>query len=343
MAILVIPLFFTPFCSLHQDVKTQPQPEERLKEPEKPDATTPAEVKVKPVTKAKADSLKDRGTTTTAPIGDIFQTGMASWYGGKFQGRRTASGEIYDMYKLTAAHNTLPFNTLVEVENLDNGKRVRVRINDRGPFVKNRILDLSYKAAQRIGSDANGVAPVTLRIVDGASKATFAAVKRPSIDVRDTAPPRTIPKISPKPTPTTHEEIPLDSSTPTRQGSYFLQAGAFSEEANALKMQKNIKLILADTPFRIKLQDGLYKVVSPPHLTGKSGTAEKNPAGYRYRSIYKRNGLIQNASGGPPGAPTRRAQGGGSPLTPYMRGFDCTSMLKITLKLFSYEIRPKAI
>jgi rare lipoprotein A len=93
------------------------------------------------------------------------QTGVASWYGGKFHGRMTANGEIYDMYDLTAAHKTLPFDTLVEVENLDNGLRVEVRINDRGPFVRGRIIDLSEVAADELGMTDDGVVPVRLSVI----------------------------------------------------------------------------------------------------------------------------------------------------------------------------------
>ncbi len=82
--------------------------------------------------------------------GSYVEEGIASWYGPKFHGRRTASGEVFDMYQLTAAHRWLPFGTLVRVTNLENGLSVVVRINDRGPFVKGRIIDLSYAAAKRI-------------------------------------------------------------------------------------------------------------------------------------------------------------------------------------------------
>ncbi len=94
-----------------------------------------------------------------------IQVGYASWYGPKFHGRKTASGEIYDMHALTAAHKSLPFGTLVRVVNLENGKSVVVRINDRGPYVKGRIIDLSYAAAKRIGLDKTGVAKVRLEII----------------------------------------------------------------------------------------------------------------------------------------------------------------------------------
>ncbi len=87
------------------------------------------------------------------------ERGMVSWYGKEFHGRKTASGEAYNMYALTAAHKTLPLGTYVRVYNLDSGKTVDVRINDRGPFVRGRIIDLSYEAAQRIGLVGPGTAP----------------------------------------------------------------------------------------------------------------------------------------------------------------------------------------
>jgi rare lipoprotein A len=93
------------------------------------------------------------------------ETGIASWYGAPYHGQRAASGEIYDMEQLTAAHRTLPFQTVVEVTNLDNGKRVTVRINDRGPFVKGRILDLSHAAAKHIDMIGPGTARVRLKVV----------------------------------------------------------------------------------------------------------------------------------------------------------------------------------
>lgn len=92
--------------------------------------------------------------------------GRASWYGGKFIGRPTANGEIFDTNKLTAAHKTLPFNTIVEVTNLENGKKIEVRINDRGPFIKGRIIDLSKRAAGKIDMLKTGTAEVSLKIVD---------------------------------------------------------------------------------------------------------------------------------------------------------------------------------
>jgi len=87
-------------------------------------------------------------------------TGLASWYGPNFNGKLTASGEVYDMHALTAAHKTLPLGTIVEVENLENHRRVRLTINDRGPFVRGRIIDLSYRGAKELGVVKKGTARV---------------------------------------------------------------------------------------------------------------------------------------------------------------------------------------
>jgi len=92
-------------------------------------------------------------------------TGLASWYGGKFHGRKTANGEIFDMNKLTAAHKSLPFGTKVKVTNRRNGKSVVVRINDRGPYSGKRVIDLSKKAASAVGILNSGVAPVKIEVL----------------------------------------------------------------------------------------------------------------------------------------------------------------------------------
>ena len=93
------------------------------------------------------------------------EEGNASWYGNPFHGRRSSNGEIYDMYKLTAAHRTLPFETMVRITNLNNGKTTTVRITDRGPFVDNRIIDLSQAAAREIESIGPGVVPVRIEVL----------------------------------------------------------------------------------------------------------------------------------------------------------------------------------
>jgi rare lipoprotein A len=93
------------------------------------------------------------------------EKGIASWYGEPYHGRRTASGEIYDMHELTAAHRTLAFGSVVKVTRRDTGADVKVRINDRGPFIEGRIIDLSFAAAKKIDLDIDGVAPVKIKLV----------------------------------------------------------------------------------------------------------------------------------------------------------------------------------
>jgi rare lipoprotein A (peptidoglycan hydrolase) len=120
----------------------------------------------------------------TAPVhqpqdwASFRQEGEASWYGPDFHGKITASGERYNMLHLTAAHQQLPFNTLVKVTNLSNGKTATVRINDRGPFLKGRILDLSYGAARALGANGPGVIPVRIQVVGMAAKAQPASPKK---------------------------------------------------------------------------------------------------------------------------------------------------------------------
>lgn len=108
--------------------------------------------------------------------------GRASWYGPNFHGKLTANGEIFDMNELTAAHRTLPFNTMVRVDNQDNGRTVIVRINDRGPYVDNRIIDLSRKAASDLGMISAGTASVRLSLIKEGDR----PVTRQNISSRET-------------------------------------------------------------------------------------------------------------------------------------------------------------
>lgn len=136
-------------------------------------------------------------------------TGVASWYGTKFHGFKTSSGEPYDMLGMTAAHCSLPLPTYVEVTNLKNGKQVVVKVNDRGPFEKNRLIDLSYVAARKLGFSGNGTGLVKVAAIDPD------AYRTGSGDARLVSQDR-YPRI-------------------------YLQLGAFSTEANAANLQQRIK------------------------------------------------------------------------------------------------------
>lgn len=106
-------------------------------------------------------------------------TGVASWYGPGFHGKKTASGEVYDMYNMTAAHSILPLNTLVKVTNLSNKKEIVVRVNDRGPFVGERVIDLSLAAARKLGMAERGITPVRVAVL-GPAKTVIASKPRGS-------------------------------------------------------------------------------------------------------------------------------------------------------------------
>lgn len=136
------------------------------------------------------------------------EQGVASWYGTKFHGRRTANGEVYDMFKMTAAHKTLPIPSYVRVVNLDNQQSVVVRVNDRGPFHDNRIIDLSYAAAHKLGMAATGTANVLVEAIEADLPATRQASAGPVSSAAD--------------------------------GAYFLQAGAFSSLPSALKLKQRL-------------------------------------------------------------------------------------------------------
>src|SRR5665213_242318 len=144
------------------------------------------------------------------------ETGLASWYGVPYDGRPTASGEIFDMQKLTAAHRALPFQTWVEITNLSNGKQVDVRITDRGPFVRGRIIDLSMAAAGQIDMLRAGIARVRLKVID--PPVTAAPVDAPVAAVN-------APAVTPPPVNA------LEPAQPA--GKYAVQAGAFSDPSRA--------------------------------------------------------------------------------------------------------------
>jgi len=121
---------------------------------------------------------------TMVSVGDTF-SGVASWYGKDFHGKKTSNGEIYNMNDMTAAHKTFPMNTMLKVTNLKNSKSVVVRVNDRGPFVGTRIIDLSYLAATRLDLVANGTGPVGLEVIGFAGVVSPTNAPKQSVEVSD--------------------------------------------------------------------------------------------------------------------------------------------------------------
>jgi rare lipoprotein A len=147
------------------------------------------------------------------------ETGIASWYGVPYHGRPTASGEIFDMEKLTAAHRALPFETWVEITNLSNGKQVDVRITDRGPFVHGRIIDLSLAAARQIDMVRAGTARVRLRVIDRPISAAPVSTAPATV----TAPP-----------------VKALANPQTGASGYAVQAGAFSDPSHAEALRESL-------------------------------------------------------------------------------------------------------
>ncbi len=160
------------------------------------------------------------------------ERGIASWYGTKFHGKRTSSGEPYDMYAMTAAHKTLPLPSYVEVTNLENGRKVIVRVNDRGPFHENRIIDLSYSAASKLGVLAKGTGMVEVRAISAGQAPTsiVSEVKYPE---------------------------------PDALVGLYLQVGAFSTSSRAEQIKKQLQQAIGDAVLIVPLtkpEGNLYRV-----------------------------------------------------------------------------------
>lgn len=145
------------------------------------------------------------------------EEGLASWYGTKFHGHRTSSGEPYDMYQMTAAHKSLPLPSYVRVTNKRNGKSAIVRVNDRGPFVDGRIIDLSYAAALRLDVVGTGTAPVKIEVLDPHDY------------------------LHAEPRREESREIRLAAAEGEASGNLFIQLGAFSESTNALGLKGRLE------------------------------------------------------------------------------------------------------
>lgn len=162
------------------------------------------------------------------------EEGEASWYGPGFHGRQTASGEVYDMEAMTAAHRELPFGSRVRVVNLDNGRETHVRINDRGPFARGRVLDLSRAAAREIDMLGSGTARVRIEVLEGVAESSARA--------------------------------PAGASVPIPEGCTLVQVGAFAEHRNAAEMTRRLEA--RGEPVRqIRGSDGLVRVLVGPFAT----------------------------------------------------------------------------
>lgn len=192
-----------------------------------------------------------RETTERGAARGYFEEGYASWYGAPFQGRRASNGELYDMRKFTAAHRTLPFNTMVRVTNLHNGRSTVVRINDRGPFVENRVIDLSFAAARELEAIGPGVVPVRLEILSPGidpSSGYFAVQVGAFRDPNNAEHLRDRLSFSYSPV--------LIQRFESADGWYYrVRVGKLSGEEAALRFAEQLRIREGFTPFVVRLDD----------------------------------------------------------------------------------------
>ena len=197
------------------------------------------------------DENSRRSSADESPaLGAYTEEGNASWYGAQFHGRRASNGEIYDMNKLTAAHRTMAFGTIVKVTNLTNGKTAVVRITDRGPFVDNRIIDLSMAAAKAIESIGPGVVPVRLEVISGNDPfGGFFTVQVGAFKEKDNAE-RLLGRLNAQYPPATIQQVALDEGT-----FYRVRAGKISGEQNAQRFADELRAREGFRTMVIRLDD----------------------------------------------------------------------------------------
>lgn len=213
-----------------------------------PDANPPVDLDAVPDAVPRREPLHRFANRTYVALGNTYtplssaggyrEEGLASWYGRRFHGKKTASGELYDMYAMTAAHPTLPIPSYARVTALDSGRSVVVRINDRGPFHKNRLVDVSYTAAHKLGLVARGSARVRVESLDPDA---------------------------------------YDTRGEALSEGVFLQIGAFSRADNAQQLVARLARELAVDPerTRVVLRDKLHRVQMGPYSSDDEALADR--------------------------------------------------------------------
>jgi rare lipoprotein A len=226
-----------------------------------PGANPPADLDLRPEPVPKVEPLNKYTGRPYTVLGQTYtpytkltpyrMRGVASWYGKRYHGQKTSSGEVYDMYGLTAAHTILPLPSYARVTNISNGKSVVVRVNDRGPFHQDRLIDLSYAAAHRLGLIGQGSGRVEVEaIIPGTND-----IPVPTSAAAESTPP------------------PLPAAVPppvaAESGGIFVQLGAFSAAENADAFLRKLRIDLAwlADSMRVQGAGGMYKVHAGPYKT----------------------------------------------------------------------------
>ncbi len=198
------------------------------------------------------------------------QQGVASWYGKRYHGKKTSSGEVYDMYAMSGAHTTLPIPSYVKVTNLSNKRSVIVRINDRGPFKRERLIDLSYAAAHKLRLTEQGSGMVEVEWIDTSPEALQKLKSISAANISSTIAQETSAKTQQLQTTQNTEKIKANNDT-ANVSTYYVQVGAFKSELNSDLLQKKvIALDLAGDAAVTKVyNDGIYRVKLGPFQTRK--------------------------------------------------------------------------
>lgn len=228
------------------------------------------------------------------------QRGVASWYGKRYHGKKTSSGEVYDMYAMSGAHTTLPIPSYVKVTNLSNKRTVIVRINDRGPFKHDRLIDLSYAAAHRLGLVAQGSGMVEVEWIDTSPEALSKLKSSPanagitalsnnalpnnatsninSTETKPLAQEAPVQPIDVKPSAKTIAKSESETTAPESVRSYYVQLGAFKSEMNSDLLQKKVLgLDIAGNAAVTKVyNDGIYRVKLGPYASRREADIAAN-------------------------------------------------------------------
>jgi rare lipoprotein A len=207
----------------------------------------------------------------------LFEEGLASWYGGKFHGRQTASGELFDKNAISAAHRTLPFGTVLLVTNLENGRYLQVRVNDRGPFVKGRVIDCSEAAAHELGFRGAGIARVRLEILGRVPEAKDSRLSKRQLRRLE----KQLRRAQRNGRPVEHPGrvlVPVDPE----EGPFTVQVGAFSEPGNARRLADRLAARGLFTSVQDR-GDGLHRVRVGRHAT--RAEAERAAEGLRAEGL----------------------------------------------------------
>ncbi len=215
---------------------------------------------------------------------EYVETGIASWYGPGFHGKPTANGETFDRYRISAAHRTLPLPSVVQVTNLENGRSLKVRVNDRGPFSKNRIIDLSERAAKLLGFKRQGTAKVRVEILPAESRRLEIFANRGEEEVAPAVPlesvaveslessgelansnkvsPGTIQRAElPTPTPLDLDSKPKLTRERVRSSDIWIQVGAFARKYNAMRLKARLSSLAMAHVSEVKVGDAtLFRV-----------------------------------------------------------------------------------